>query len=312
MKDRRRVGRPIVAITAAEYEGDAIRAALELLPMADLITSSDTVVITPNWVNPRPPQTGAVVGPESLRELIQLVKGRNPRRLVVATGSGGAPTPQVMKAVGYDRILEEEKIEFVDLNYGPYTDTEIPMPGTVPGRTHFNRLYNETDVLISFTQLKVHEEATVSLGLKNIAMGWPPAEIHGFPKKQTGIHTDLHQWIASMAKKFPIDLTILSTDKAMIGTGPSGGVAVDSNLIIAGTDPVATDVIGARLLGFLPQAVQYLYQLILEGIGEGDVKKMDLRGIPLEQAEGAFSQAAYGRSVVVDNEKIRPLPIGVP
>ena len=54
-----------------------------------------------------------------------------------------------------------------------------------------------------------------------------------------------------LCKKVPIDLSIISLDKAMIGTGPSDGMAVDTpGLVIASTDPVAADSIGARLLGF--------------------------------------------------------------
>ncbi|WP_236777835.1 DUF362 domain-containing protein [Anoxybacter fermentans] len=77
-------------------------------------------------------------------------------------------------------------------NYDPYT--EIKLNHSIPSSTKLNQLYEE-DVLISFTQIKVHEEATVSLGIKKIALSWPPAEIHGFPKKEKEIHTDLHNFI---------------------------------------------------------------------------------------------------------------------
>jgi uncharacterized protein (DUF362 family) len=169
-------------------------------------------------------------------------------------------------------------------------------------------LIEDMDVLISFTQLKQHEEATVTASIKNIALGWPPASIHGFPKKKLGIHDDLHGFIVSMAKKIPIDLSIISADKGMIGTGPSDGKAVDTDgLIIASTDPLAADAIGARLLGFLPQAVQYIYALYKEGFGEADPKNMNLKGITLEEAERLFSTAAYGQEVVMDKNKIKDI-----
>ena len=86
------------------------------------------------------------------------------------------------------------------------------------------RMIKQQDVVvISFTQLKVHSEATASMSIKNIALGWPPAEEHGFPKKRLGIQEDLHSFIFAMGEKIPIDLAIISTDKAMIGVGPSGG-----------------------------------------------------------------------------------------
>lgn len=304
---KRRVERPIVAITKDPLEGKAIGNALAMLPLNEIFKPGDTVVITPNWVNTRPPATGTVVGPETLRELIRLIKQQQPGRLVVACGSGGAPTPQVLEQTGYQQILRQEQVEFVDTNYGPYIELKLNHP--YPPSTPINELITKADVLVSFTQIKQHEEATVSLGIKNIALSWPPAEIHGWPKTQRGIHERLHNFIAAMGEKLPIDLTILSGDQAMIGTGPSHGKPVNSDLVIVGTDPVATDVVGARLLGFMPQAVQYLYDLILRGVGEGDLKKVELKGIPLYQAEEEFSLAAYGHSVVLDQGRIKPLQL---
>ena len=117
---------------------------------------------------------------------------------------------------------------------------------------------------------------------------------------EMGIHRDPHGFIYAMAKAVPIDLTILSTDKAMVGTGPSDGKPVDGDLVIAGTDPVATDVVGARLLGFMPQAVHYLFRLAIAGAGEGDLTRVRLLGVPLHEAEAEFSQIAYGKRFTLD------------
>ncbi len=42
-------------------------------------------------------------------------------------------------------------------------------------KTKINNLIEKMDVLISFAQLKQHEEATVTASIKNIALGFPPA-----------------------------------------------------------------------------------------------------------------------------------------
>lgn len=304
VRGERRIKESRTSIVRAAYEGEAIRNALDLLDVQGLITSTDVVVITPNWVKNAPVESGTVVGPESLKELIRWVKQFSPKRIVVACGSGGAQTTDVMESVGYSKVIGEEKVEFVDLNYGPYTEISLEMAPPLD-RIKVNRLYEETTVLISFGQIKIHEEATVSLGIKNVCLSWPPAEIHGFPKKNTGIHDNLHEFIAAMAKRFPIDLTVLSSDKGMVGTGPSGGLPVDADIVIASTDPVTADVIGARLLGFLPQAVRYLHTLIRDGVGEGDLNKVDLRGMSIEDAEVAFSRAAYGMAMAIDKGGIR-------
>lgn len=306
MRKTRRVEKPIVAITKGSKETEVIQAALEMLPMDELVKEGDIVAITPNWVKAKPPYTGTIVGPETLQSLIKYIKRKKPAKIYIATGSGGDPTPKVMAFAGYDRVIQEEEAAFVDLNYGPYMD--LSLEHSRPSKTEINQLLEEIDVLISFTQLKQHEEATMSAGIKNIALSWPPAEIHGFPKKSLGIHEDLHGFITAIAKKIPIDITIVSADKTMIGTGPSDGKAVDTpSLILAGTDPVATDAIAARLLGFLPQAIHYLYSLYQQGFGVAEPEKMDLRGLPLEEAERIFSKAAYQQEIILDKNGIKDI-----
>ena len=299
----RKVKDPIVAITKGMSEGRSLEKALDLLPMDKIIQKGDKVIITPNWVKDKSPKDGVVVGPKTLKKLIQYIKTKEPSKIVIATGSGGAKTPDV----GYDKIIEEENLEFVDMNYGPFIDLELNHE--IIKSTPINEVIKDADVIISFTQLKYHEEATVTAAIKNIAMGYPPASIHGYPKKQTGIHEDLHGFIRCFAKKVPIDLSIISLDKAMIGTGPSDGMAVDTpGLVIASTDPVAADSIGARLLGFLPQAVCYLYGLYKDGLGEAKPENMTILGLDLREAEKIFSKAVYGKKdVMLDKDKFKDI-----
>lgn len=289
-----------VAITHNDNEAIAVKEAIELLQVTTSINSNDVVVITPNWVKNQKPDSAIVVGAETLRQIIRLIKEKNPKRLVIATGSADDETKNVMDAVGYGKIITDEGVEFIDLNHGPFDRINLNHP--IIKSTNINKIYNEMTVLISFTQLKYHEEATVSAAIKNIAMGWPPAEEHGFPKKQTGIHRELHSFISAMAEQIPIDLSIISASPAMIGTGPSKGISRHTGLVIAGCDPVATDTVAARLLGFKPQGVRYLFECSNKNIGESDIEKISIEGIPLVEAENIFSKAAYGDSIAVDKE----------
>ncbi len=307
MRENRKIKEPIVAITKALTEGKSLEKALDLLPIDEIIKKGDKVIITPNWVKDKEAKEGVVVGPKTLQKLIQYIKTKEPSTIYIATGSGGVETTQVMTSVGYDKVIKEEEVEFVDMNYGPFVELELGHQ--IIRSTPINKVVEEADVIISFTQLKYHEEATVTASIKNIAMGYPPASVHGFPKKKTGIHEDLHGFIRSMANKVPIDLAIISLDKAMIGTGPIFGQAVDTpGLIIASTDPVAADSVGARLLGFLPQGVAYLYGLYKDGLGEANPKNMTIKGLDLVEAEKIFSKAAYGcKESIVDREKLKDI-----
>ena len=95
----------------------------------------------------------------------------------------------------------------------------------------------------------------------------------------------------------------------MIGTGPSDGMAVDTpGLVIASTDPVAADSIGARLLGFLPQAVCYLYGLYKDGLGEARTENMTILGVYLFVADNIFSNSAFGKKDAwLDIDKLKDI-----
>lgn len=299
MRVRRR-NTPDISIAKNDNENLAIDEALNLIQADNLINNNDVVVITPNWVQQQAPQTGVVVGPDSLREIIMFAKKNNPRRIVVATGSGEKDTAEIMRTVGFDKVIQSEGVEFIDLNKGPFI--RIDLNHDSPVATSINKLYDEMTFLISFTQLKYHQEATMSASIKNITMGWPPAYEHGHPKTNQGIHKNLHGFMRAMAQKITIDLSIVSAQPAMVGTGPAGGIPVHTGIVLCGTDPVAVDTVGARMFGFKPQAVYYLYDCINNGIGVGEVEQMNINGIPLVDAEKIFSTAVYKQAIAIDQE----------
>lgn len=296
----RRINTPDISISKNENESAAIEECLRILQCENIIKSDDVVVITPNWVQQKKPESAIVVGPESLRTVIRFVKRQNPKRVVVATGSGDKETSEIMNFVGFDKVIKDEGAEFIDLNHGPFS--RILLNNDKPNATNLNKLFEEMTFLISFTQLKYHEEATMSAAIKNIALGWPPADEHGHPKKNLGIHDNLHDFIRAMAENIPIDLSIVSASPAMIGSGPAKGLPRETGLVICGTDPAATDTVCARLLGYRPQAINYLFQISKLGIGECDINKINIKGIGLQEAEKLFSEAAYGGSITIDSK----------
>lgn len=281
-----------------EDESKCLLDALSLIQAKNMIRNDDVVVITPNFVKNIPPEHAVVTGHNTLRTLISFIKEQKPKRIVIACGSGSKETGEILDELGITEIINQEAVEFIDLNHGPFT--EIALNHNYPGKTKINTLLNEMTFHISFTQLKQHEEAGMSACIKNVALSWPPAEEHGHPKKNRGIHEDLHGFIRAMAQVIPIDLSILSTMPAMIGTGPVKGIAKNAGMVIAGTDPVSVDTIGARLLGFKPQAINYLYQSIHAGIGRGRLEEIQISGLSIKDAEKAFSNAVYGQSFAID------------
>jgi uncharacterized protein (DUF362 family) len=163
----------------------------------------------------------------------------------------------------------------------------------------------EYETLVALNQLKLHSIATVTLALKNIAMSYPAADYYGHPRsKKRHDHcfdADMHSFIAAMAKRFPVDLAITVGHPAMIATGPLGGHAVETGIVIASTDPVAADAVGAKLLGFEAQAVRHLWEAGKLGLGETDLEKLDFPAMSMKEAIQAFTERAYGRRLTFEH-----------
>jgi uncharacterized protein (DUF362 family) len=73
-------------------------------------------------------------------------------------------------------------------------------------------------------------------------------------------------------------------------------------MVIASTDALAADVVGARLLGFKPQAVRHLWEASRLGIGESDDAQMRFPCLSLRDAIEAFTLIVYGERLTFEHE----------
>jgi uncharacterized protein (DUF362 family) len=292
-----------VAITQDDDIERAIERALRHVDLEPLVRGK-VVAVKPNETWASVDDTTGVTQPDTLRAVLRAVKRFAPRELVVSGGAGAAETDEVFRVAGLMDVVEEEGATFFDHNRPPFVEvglTYAPDDDVAGPQTAImvNPRVLEYETLIAVNQLKLHSTATVTMALKNIAMSFPAADYYGHPRsRQNHEHCffdDMHSFIAAMAKRFPVGLAITVGHPAMIGTGPLGGYAVETGLAIVSTDPVAADVVGAKLLGFGPQAVRHLWEAGRLGLGETDVKLIEFSELDMRGAIEAFTEKAYGR-----------------
>lgn len=299
-----------VAITQNEQNiEEAIGEALQHLPLESLVRGK-LVAVKPNDTWASEEDTTGVTQPDTLRAVLREVKRFGPRRLVVSGGAGAAETDEVFRIAGLIDVVEEEGAEFFDHNRPPFTEVTLsyaPEKDVLGPQQSVmvNPQVLEYETVIAVNQLKLHETATVTLALKNIAMSYPAADYYGHPRaSQTRPHQffdDMHSFIAAMAKRFPISLAVTVGHPAMIGTGPLGGHVVETGLVIASPDALAADIVGARLLGFNIQGVRHLWEAQRLGVGESGVGAMRFPAMSLRQAVEAFTAAAYGHRLTFEH-----------
>src|SRR2546430_1352201 len=200
---------PDVVITHGDPIAKAISSALDRIALRPLI-EGHRVAIKPNDTWASKEDTTGITQPDTLRAVIQAVKRHGPRELIVTGGAGAAQTEDVFNIGGLLEVVRTEGAEFIDhnrapfvsvpLDYWPSADVEGPQVSVM-----VHRRVLEYDTLIAVNQLKLHETATVTLALKNIAMSFPAADYYGHPrstqKHENHFFEDMHSVIAALAKR---------------------------------------------------------------------------------------------------------------
>lgn len=298
-----------VVITQNKQIEKAVAEALGQIDLEPLVRDR-AVAVKPNetWAS-REDKTG-VTQPDTLRALLRHIKRFGPRELIVTGGAGAAETDEVFRVAGLMEVVKREGAVFFDHNRPPFMSVELEYEPSADVRgpqrsVMVNPRVLEYETLVAVNQLKLHRTATVTLALKNIAMSYPAADYYGHPrskeKHENEFYDDMHSFIAAMAKRFPIDLAVTVGHPAMVASGPLGGHAVETGLVIASTDALAADVVGAKLLGFNLQAVRHLWEADRLGLGESDTEKMEFPGLSLREAIERFTEAAYGERLTFES-----------
>jgi uncharacterized protein (DUF362 family) len=66
----------------------------------------------------------------------------------------------------------------------------------------------------------------------------------------------------------------------LLSNGPKGpGQTKDLNLIVAGTDPLAVDAYGVKLLGFKAEQIGHLKRASQMGVGELDLNRVTVKSV---------------------------------
>ena len=137
------------------------------------------------------------------------------------------------------------------------------------------------DVLISIPVAKHHAGVMYSGNMKGL-MGASSSETNRGMHSPSGDYTYdeeeyLAQCIADLNLVRKPDLCIIDAIECGLNNGPAGpGETIRLNKIIAGKDPLATDVYAAKLMGFDPDDILTFQKAAELEIGEIDPGKLKL------------------------------------
>jgi uncharacterized protein (DUF362 family) len=91
-----------------------------------------------------------------------------------------------------------------------------------------------------------------------------------------------------MVRVNKLGLTVIDGSMAMEGNGPSNGTTLKMDVIIAGTNPLATDMVGASVMGFQPTEVPTFTAAITTGMRPSTIGEIEIRGEAIADVQRAF------------------------
>lgn len=272
-----------VAIIRGTKPLDMTVEALEWIGADKVLPRERPILIKPNYINAKHPSTGVTTDSRVIEGVAKFLKEHGLKEVIIGEGSGFADTFQAFKVAGVDAVAERWDIRLVDLNKDEFMEVAPPNPLALK-RVRVAKTALESTI-ISVPKLKLHRMADVTLSLKNMMGAVTP---------KGSIHGHLSEKIADLASILRPSVAVVDGIIASEGHETSGN-PVEMNLVLAGTDPVAVDAVGAAVMGILPKSVEHLRLAQEKGFGTCNLADIEILGEPIEVVKRKFRRSLLSR-----------------
>jgi len=215
------------------------------------------VLLKVNIVEPHFGREHIVTHPAVVMAAAEAFLALGAAEITVAEGAGHCrDTYRILEESGFDGILGNPQIKFVDLNYDAWWTAP-----NVGGKTYLRSLFlpaalKRADWIVSMPKLKTHHWAGVTLSMKNL-FGVIPGSFYGWPKNVLHVAGIINSIIDIYATVRP-HFAIVDGIVGMEGDGPIMGSAKKAGIIVMGRNLPAVDATCARCMGVNPRKVEYL------------------------------------------------------
>ena len=236
----------------------------------------EQVLVKPNCVSSSRQLSATRAG--ALEAVLEFIARYDPRRIILGEGSA-EDTLQAFRNFGYLEVAERYGAEVLDLNRDRAVPITIYDREGRPRKVPVARTALES-VRVSVALPKTHDTVIITATVKNLAVGAIQR-----PHKWT-IHQGypvINVNIALLAQKLLPHLAVIDGHVGMEGDGPVAGAPVKHRMALAGLDPLAVDAACAYLMGFDPWEIGYLVHAARLGLGEVDLKRIEVVGAAREE-----------------------------
>lgn len=275
---------PAVSLIKGEDRRDNIKRSLKNI--SDEIKKgigSRQVIIKPNFVSTSTPLASSHA--DQIRGILDFLRDCYKEKVIIAEAACG-DTLKAYKNFGYLDLPKEYDVELIDLNRGPFDVITILDRESRPIHVRVSSLLmDRANYFISAAMLKTHDRVVVTLSIKNMAMGGI------FSGDKVLVHQGIKEMnmnIAELARHIWPDLAVIDGLTGMEGDGPTHGIPIHVGIAISSADPLAADRVACKVMGVDFNMVGYLYYCFKNGLGQGDLDKIQILGHSLKECIRPF------------------------
>jgi uncharacterized protein (DUF362 family)/Ni,Fe-hydrogenase III small subunit len=254
----------------------AVREAVRLAGGFDeLIKAGSRVLIKPNQCKPSPRHSGCMTDGDVVEAVTKMVLERNPASVVIGDGAiagydfGGFSTQEAFDSSGVTDVAKRLGVELRNLNTDAAQEVTIPN-ALIMDRVRIAKTALDSDVIISIPVLKSHIRSHVTLALKNMKGTMPGAE-----KRKTH-RLGLDMAIVDLCSVVRPSYAVVDATVGMQGTWQYPQDSKEMGLIVAGSDALYVDIVGAALMGIDIAQVMHLQYM-----GKKEGKRVALDAVDL-------------------------------
>ena len=271
-----------VAVVKGERGHEPVFKALDLIDFKKALAGRDTVLIKINFICEKTWDTGATTDPIVVEAIIKKLSGLPVKVYVVESDATMTNADKAYVATGMKEMCERNGVEFLNLRHQKDKVTLKVPNGETMKSVKVPRIVTESAV-ISAAKLKTHMATTVTLGMKNM-FGLLPDKFKGkfHAKGISNVVVDINTVLKPA-------LTVIDGFVGMEGRGPVDGTPVKMELIIAGSDAVATDATASRIIGFDPNKIKHIRRANEKGLG--NMNDIEVVGEKIENVIRPFKKA---------------------
>jgi uncharacterized protein (DUF362 family) len=258
---------PDLAFVTGEDPGRITKEAVSILGgMARFVSKGDKVLVKPNIGWDRTPQLGACTNPDVVRAVVEMCFESGAKEVKVMDN----PCNPARRTYARSGIAQAAKDAGADVPYpNDYKLKKVDLQGEHLKAWEVYGDFLEADKIINVPITKHHSLSRVTLGMKN----W----LGALGGNRNQLHQGLDFAVVDLSAFFKPALTILDAYRVLFRNGPQGGRLSDvkeAKTLVAGTDTVAVDALGATFLDVDPAELRFLQIAQERGLGESRLEKL--------------------------------------